>query len=408
MQKTTDKDEKIIPIRELAVMLRKITTKLYMKKIHLILFIVILTHNQIYCQSGFGVFAKQEFNIKPTNDAEDLNFFAYMFETKNQFSDFLNIQRGDVVTEIGAGDGINIGVMSVLLDSVNFVAQDIDSKILNAKNYNKLISKYQKYRTNPQTNTFSLVIGTINSSNLPDNKFDELFIVNSFHDFDKQDEMLDDIYKKLKPNGKFILLEGFSFPNDTQICPDYGPHVLHTLDVDLAKFEQHGLYLSSMKAPYFKAMHYGNGLILVKDKKQSETFYKAKNEIDELVSHAFRFKQNDIAKDSVVMKQITDSILTKIQTITSVYKVFEVWVKDLGFKHLIKAEYLSAINVFKSNTRFFPNSYQAYYWLAQAYEKNKLYDLAIENYNTSLKLNPTNSICVDKIKEVNKLKNTNR
>ncbi len=379
-----------------------------MKKIHLILLFAILTQELLYSQSGFGVFAKQEFNVNANNDAEDLNFFAYMFETKSQFSDFLNIQKRDVVTEIGAGDAINIGVMSILLDSVNFVAQDIDSKTLNPKDYKKLINKYQKYRTKPQNNTFELVIGTISSSNLPDNKFDELFIVNSFHDFDKQDEMLDDIYKKLKPNGKFILLEGFSFPNDTQICPDYGPHVLQTLDVNLQKFEKHGFYLSSMKAPNCKAIHYGNALVLVKDQKKSEQFYKIKNEIDELVSHAYRFKQNDIAKDSVIMKQITDSILTKLPQITSVYKLFEVWIKDIGFKHLKKSEYLAAINIFKSNTDLFPNSYQAYYWLALAHEKNKSYDLALENYKISLKLNPSNDLCKDKIKEVNKMKNTDR
>lgn len=379
-----------------------------MKKIHLILLFTILTLDHSYSQSGFGVFAKLEFNVNATNDAEDLNFFAYMFETKSQFSDFLNIQKGDVVTEIGAGDGINIGVMSILLDSINFVAQDIDSKILNQKEYKKLINKYQKYRTKPQNNTFELVIGTMTSSNLPDNKFDELFIVNSFHDFDKQDEMLDDIYKKLKPNGRFILLEGFSFPNDTQVCPDYGPHVLQTLEVNLEKFEKHGFYLSSMKAPNCKAIHYGNALVLIKDKNKSEQFYKRKNEIDELVSHAFRFKQNDIAKDSVIMKQITDSILTKLPEITSVYKLFEVWIKDIGFKHLKKAEYLAAINIFKSNTHFFPNSYQAFYWLALAYEKNKSYDLALANYNQSLKLNPSNNPCKAKIAEVNKLKNTTR
>ncbi len=163
-----------------------------------------------------------------------------------------------------------------------------------------------------------------------------------------------------------------------------------------------------MKAPNCKAFHYGNALVLIKDKNKSEQFYKRKNEIDNLVSHAFRFKQNDIAKDSVIMKQITDSILTKLPEITSVYKLFEVWIKDIGFNHLKKAEYLAAINIFKSNTHFFPNSYQAFYWIALAYEKNKSYDLALANYKLSLNLNPSNNPCKDKIAEVNKMKNTNR
>ena len=202
-------------------------------------FILLLYFTNIsstFSQNYFGEFSKTEFKCEP----EDLNFFLYLFETKDQLRNFIDLKKGDIVTEIGAGDGINIGVLSMVFDSLTFVAQDIDNKVLNSKTFNKTIKKYTKYRQTPQTNKFETVIGTMTSTNLPDNKFDELFIINSFHDFDKQDEMLDDIYKKLKPNGRFILLEGFSFPNDTQICPDYGPHILHTLDAELPRFEKHG------------------------------------------------------------------------------------------------------------------------------------------------------------------------
>lgn len=357
-----------------------------------------------FSQNYFGEFSKAEFKCGP----DDLNFFLWLFETKNQLKDFIDLKKGDIVTEIGAGDGINIGVMSMVYDSVTFVAQDINIKVLNDKTYNKIIKKYSKYRQTPQTNTFEKVIGTTTSSNLPDNKFDELFIINSFHDFDKQDEMLDDIYKKLKPNGRFILLEGFSFPNDTQICPDYGPHILHTLDAELPRFEKHGFYLTKMRSPNCKAAHYGNALVFEKDKKKSAEFYNSKTIVDEVVNRSFRLKQNNVAIDSSVVSQIFDSLQAKIKNITDVYKGYEQWIRELGMNHLMKSEVIAAINILKGNVLLYPSSYQANYWLGVAYEKNKQYDLALTYYNNSLRLNPTNYVCIDKVRASEKLKNTNR
>lgn len=357
-----------------------------------------------FSQNYFGEFSKTEFKCEP----DDLNFFLWLFETKNQLKNFIDLKKGDIVTEIGAGDGINIGVMSMVYDSVTFVAQDINTKVLNDNTYNKIIKKYSKYRQAPQTNTFEKVIGTMTSSNLPDNKFDELFIINSFHDFDNQDEMLDDIYKKLKPNGRFILLEGFSFPNDTQICPDYGPHILHTLDAELPRFEKHGFYLTKMRSPNCKAAHYGNALVFEKNKSKSAEFYNNKTTVDEVVNRSFRLKQNSIAADSSVVSQIFDSLQTNIKNITDVYKGYELWIRELGMKHLMKSEVIAAINILKGNVLLYPLSYQANYWLGFAYEKNKQYDLALTYYNNSLRLNPTNYVCIDKIKVTKKLKNTNR
>jgi tetratricopeptide (TPR) repeat protein len=220
--------------------------------------------------------------------------------------------------------------------------------------------------------------------------------------------MLDDIYKKLKPNGRFILLEGFSFPNDTQICPDYGPHILHTLDAELPRFEKHGFYLTKMRSPNCKAAHYGNALIFEKDKKKSAEFYNFKTTVDEVVNHSFSLKQNDVASDSSVVAQIFDSLQIHIKNITNVYKGYELWIREVGMKYLMKSEIIAAINVLKGNVDLYPLSYQANYWLGIAYEKNKQYDLALTYYSNSLRLNQTNSVCIGKIKAIEKLKNTNR
>lgn len=339
-----------------------------MKTPLIILFSVFLLINtSLFSQKYIGALSQTEFNLS----ADKMNFFANMFETKKQFYEFMDIKKGDVIAEIGAAEGLNLGVLSVLYDSITFYAQDIDAKALSQKKLNKTINYYSKKRSSVQTNTFKRVIGTMTSTNLPNNTFDQILIISSFHDFDKKDEMLDDISEKLKPNGKLIILDGYSFVGDTQRCPDNGGHILTTLDIEIKRFEKHGFYLTKMRSPNCNAAHYGNGLVFEKNKAKSEEFYKHKNLIDPLVSHSFRFKQKSVSSDSLIVKQITDSLITRIDEITKVYPEFEVWMKDIALRHLRKLNYQAAINILEANKKLFPNSIHAYYWLSLAYKENK-------------------------------------
>ena len=83
---------------------------------------------------------------------------------------------------------------------------EIDAKNLNEKDFKKLVSKAEKYKK-VQTNTFKLQIGTEKASLLPDNSFDKIILSATFHEFTYMDEMISDIYKKLKPKGKLYILE---------------------------------------------------------------------------------------------------------------------------------------------------------------------------------------------------------
>jgi tetratricopeptide (TPR) repeat protein len=364
-----------------------------------ILIICFLSGNLIYSQKYAGELAKTGFNLSP----DRLNFFKDMFETKKQLYTFLEIKNGETIAEVGADDGINLGILSMLYDSLTLYAQDIDAKCLTQKSLNKEIKYYSKKRTTPQTNTFKWVIGTMNSTNLPANTFDKIFLIDAYHDFDKKDDMIEDIAAKLKPNGQIIFLDGFSFIGDTQVCPFAGRHVVTTLEVELKRFEKHGFYLTKMRAPNYNGAHYGQGLVFERNKPRSDEFYKLQKAIESFALQSSRFSQKAIASDSMVMKQITDSILPKINGITFVYPEYELWIKDISIRYLRKSDYLSAINIFKSNVRFFPDSYQTYYWLGLAYQENKQYDLALKNLKQSLALNPNNKNCTDRIKTVEKL-----
>ena len=51
------------------------------------------------------------------------------------------------------------------------------------------------------TSDYKMIFGDERSTSLPENTFDKILIINSFHEFTFQVEMLTDIKKKLKPGG---------------------------------------------------------------------------------------------------------------------------------------------------------------------------------------------------------------
>lgn len=60
------------------------------------------------------------------------------------------------------------------------------------------------------TSPYKLVVGTETATNLPDHLFDKILIINSFHEFTYQKEMLRDIAKKLKPGGILYIDEALA------------------------------------------------------------------------------------------------------------------------------------------------------------------------------------------------------
>jgi len=358
----------------------------------------LLLSSNCLAQKYLGELAETEFNLSE----KKLNFFSNVFETKKQLLDFLEIKKGFVIAEIGADDGINMGVLSTVYDSVIFYAEDINAKALKQRKLNKTINYYTKHKLAPQTNTFKRVIGSINSSNLPAGIFDVIFIIDAYHDFDEKDAMLDDIYTKLKPSGKLIIMDGNSFIGDTIICKKAGWHIFSELDVEIKRCEKHGLYLTKIRNPNFFGANYGNATVYEKNKLKSDELYKLKNEIDPLVTQSSRLNKKEVATDSVIVKQIADSLFPKIKEITNVYPEYEVWIKDIAIKHLIKLNYQAAIHILKENVRFYPSSYQTFYWLGVAYQENKQYALALQSFKQSLTLKPTNANCINRIKAVKK------
>ena len=72
----------------------------------------------------------------------------------------------------------------------------------------------------------------------------------------------------------------------------------------------------------------------------------------------------------------------------------------LGYELLGEGNIREAIEIFKLNVQVYPDSWNAYDSLGEAYMENGDRELAIQNYNTSLELNPQNTNGVEMLKRL--------
>ncbi|HLG33702.1 MAG TPA: methyltransferase domain-containing protein, partial [Bacteroidia bacterium] len=145
-------------------------------------------------------------NYKPKYSYRTYGNVANYFENENDFRSYFDFHAGDIVAEVGAGNGENMFGFTLVADSIIFYVQDIDTNTLSQGNFDKVVKHCKKLK-DPLTNKYYRCIGTEKQTNLPDNTFDKIFLISTFHEFTFMDEMFADIYKKLKPSGQLYILE---------------------------------------------------------------------------------------------------------------------------------------------------------------------------------------------------------
>jgi Flp pilus assembly protein TadD len=71
-----------------------------------------------------------------------------------------------------------------------------------------------------------------------------------------------------------------------------------------------------------------------------------------------------------------------------------------GYARIYAGSFPDAIAIFKLNVRLHPNSWNVYDSLGEAYAKNGQTRLAIQNYQKSIQLNPSNTNGIQHLKEL--------
>lgn len=127
---------------------------------------------------------------------------------------FMDVKRGVVFADVGAGSGALTVMMATLMDSSEIYVQDIDTTVLKEHNLNRIIDFYtqQSHQNLRAKNKFHITIGGLQDSNLPDLTFDLIYSNGTLHNFVSVDSMVTDLGQKLKPGGVLFLRD--SFRND--------------------------------------------------------------------------------------------------------------------------------------------------------------------------------------------------
>jgi ubiquinone/menaquinone biosynthesis C-methylase UbiE len=125
----------------------------------------------------------------------------HLRKLKQHEIDFYDFRPGQKVASIGAQCCHWEAAFASVTDSVSFYLEDIDTSKFKQSQADFVWNYYGQLRGRKMTSTYQLILGDEKSTKLPENTFDKILIINSFHEFTYQVEMLEDIKKKLKTGG---------------------------------------------------------------------------------------------------------------------------------------------------------------------------------------------------------------
>jgi|SRR6185369_5758000 len=133
-----------------------------------------------------------------------------LYKQQGAAIDFYHFQSGQTIASIGAQCCHWEAAYAAASDSLDFWLEDIDSSSFNEQQASFAWNYYVSLRGKPMTSNYHLVLGDEKKTNLPNQTFDKILIINSFHEFSYQKEMLADIRKKLKPGGILYIDEALA------------------------------------------------------------------------------------------------------------------------------------------------------------------------------------------------------
>lgn len=127
------------------------------------------------------------------------------------YLDAINLKKGDKVASIGARSTTFEVSLSAFSDSIYFTLENIDSSCLNNKQIKEVLQALSPLFKNNLTNKFDIVIGNEYETNLAQDYFDKVILVNSLHEFTNVPEMIRNIHNICKQIAMLYIIEDLPF-----------------------------------------------------------------------------------------------------------------------------------------------------------------------------------------------------
>ncbi len=132
----------------------------------------------------------------------------------------LEIKRGSVVADVGAGVGYHVWRLSTIVGPAGkVIAEDIQDQML------RMLKKNIDDR---KLRNVELILGTPSDPKLPEAQIDLVLMVDVYHEFSDPLSMMTHIRRSLKPSGRVVLVE---FRKEDPAVPIQPLHKMSVPDV---------------------------------------------------------------------------------------------------------------------------------------------------------------------------------
>ena len=122
----------------------------------------------------------------------------------------IDVKKGEKVASVGAGNGDQELQISIFNEGIDWTLQDIDSTALNPKNFKQVLHYFENLTQKSINEKFSFVIGNEKKTNLPEDTYNKVLIINTYHEITERASILTDIHHALKKNGRVIVVESMA------------------------------------------------------------------------------------------------------------------------------------------------------------------------------------------------------
>jgi SAM-dependent methyltransferase len=135
---------------------------------------------------------------------DNIEVIKQIIESKS--IDTIKFRKGEVIADIGAGNGTIEAMLSIFHDSLTFYIEDIDTSVCNQKAINEVTSFYQNVKGKPFTNKFITVTGDDKVTNLPNDTFDKILMLWTYQYLKDPQAIMIDLRLKLKDSGLLYIV----------------------------------------------------------------------------------------------------------------------------------------------------------------------------------------------------------
>jgi len=158
-----------------------------------------------------------------------------------QAADF---RPGDTVVDIGSGNGWFDAMVGIQRDNLTFYLVELNSSILSTEKLKQALDFFEQVKGKPISCSYTPHIGTAKGTNLPDASCDKILLIDTYHHLAYRDEMIRDMKRILKIDGKLIVYEPIA-RKPKEILKRCNSEV-YTADHIILSFESNGLHVGEI------------------------------------------------------------------------------------------------------------------------------------------------------------------